>query len=113
MFALEAIEAWCAERLGISWFASHRGGTMMPFVHMELDFRAPLRPDDELLTTVLLDRLGRSSVTTRVIGRLAEGTISFDGRFVQVFVGGEAMAPQPIPEAFARRLDGERALAQT
>ena len=109
-FALEAIEAWCAERLGVSWFASHGSGTIMPFVHMDLDFRAPLRPDDELLTTVLLDKAGRSSVATRVTGRLSDGTVSFEGRFVQVFVGA-GMAPVSIPPGYAERLASERALA--
>ena len=84
----------------------------MPFVHMDLDFRSPLRPDDELETTVLLDHVGRSSLATRVTGRLPDGRVAFEGRFVQVFVDGEAMQSRPIPEAFLARLHGEHALAQ-
>ncbi len=83
----------------------------MPFVHMSLDFRSPLRPDDEVETTVLLDRLGRSSLATRVIGRLADGRVAFEGRFVQVFVDGDAMTSRPIPDEFVARLTGERAIA--
>ncbi len=97
--------------MGVSWFASHGAGAIMPFVHMELDFRAPLRPDDELLTTVLLDSAGRSSVATRVTGRLADGTVSFEGRFVQVFVDGATMKPMPIPAAYADGSSDEAALA--
>jgi acyl-CoA thioesterase FadM len=82
----------------------------MPFVRAELDFRAPLRPDDDLETTVLLERVGTSSVTTRTLGRLAGGTLSFEGRFVQVFAS-TSLGKLPVPETLRAAMDRELAIA--
>ncbi len=81
----------------------------MPFVRIEMDFRAPLRPDDEVATTVLLERVGGSSVTTRTIGRRGDGVISFEGRFVQVFAS-TALGKLPVPERYAATIAGELAI---
>lgn len=83
----------------------------MPFVRSELDFRAPLRPDDALATTVLLERVGGSSVTTRVIGRRGDDVVSFEGRFVQVFASA-ALGKLPVPPEYRSVIDRELALSQ-
>ena len=111
-FALEAIEAWCADRLGFDWFQMHDklgGGT--PFVHMSMDFRASLRAGNALATTVALRRAGRSSLEFSVTGRLADGTVSFEGKFVCVFVDDATHRSRPIPERFAEAVAREVALA--
>ena len=110
-FALEAIEAWCADRLGADWFRMHQrfnGGT--PFVHMEMDFRASLRPGDALATTVALRRAGRSSLEFSVAGRLPDGTVSFEGKFVCAFVDDATRKSRPIPEELRSAIDRELAL---
>jgi 4-hydroxybenzoyl-CoA thioesterase len=97
-FALEAIEAWFAERLGMDWYRMHRelgGGT--PFVHMRMDFRIPLRPRDVLRTEVRLRRAGRSSLEFSVRG-LVSGQVSFEGRFVCAFVEDATQKSRPAPE---------------
>jgi acyl-CoA thioesterase FadM len=112
-FALEAIEAWCAERLGLDWFGMHRtlgGGT--PFVHMSMDFRSSLRPGDDLFSTVALRRAGRSSLEFSVTGRLADGTVSFEGTFVCAFVDDTTHKSRPIPEQFRAAIADELALAE-
>jgi 4-hydroxybenzoyl-CoA thioesterase len=48
-FALEAIDAWWEHHLGGGWYQmelDHGIGT--PFVHMSLDFRAPVTPRHRL-----------------------------------------------------------------
>jgi len=110
-FALEAIEAWCAARLGRDWYSMHRtlgGGT--PFVHLEMDFRSSLRPGDALATTVALRRAGRSSMEFFVVGRLADGTVSFEGKFVCVFVDDATHRSMPVPDVFAEAIARELAL---
>jgi len=110
-FALEAIEAWCAERLGVDWFAMHArlgGGT--PFVHMSMDFRSSLRPGDALATSVALRKAGRTSLEFAVVGRRADGGVSFEGRFVCVFVEDATRRPWPIPPALRPAVDSELAL---
>lgn len=115
-FALEAIDAWFAERLGADWFTQHEtmgGGT--PFVHISMDFRSSLRPRDELLTTVALARAGRSSLEFAVTGRLEGGRLSFEGKLICVFVEAATGKPRPAPEPFraaiAREADLARAMA--
>ncbi len=113
-FALEAIEAWCAERLGMDWYTMHArlgGGT--PFVHISLDFRASLRPGDALATTVALRKAGRSSLDLGVVGRMADGTLSFEGHLVCAFVDDATRRPQPIPGGWREAVARELALAQT
>ncbi len=112
-FALEAIEAWCADRLGADWFAMHQrlgGGT--PFVHMSMDFRASLRPGDELATCVSLRKAGRSSLEFGVTGRLVDGTVSFEGRFVCAFVDDATHTSRPIPDTLRAAIAHELTLAQ-
>ncbi len=110
-FALEAIEAWCGDRLGMAWHEMHQnlgGGT--PFVHMSMDFRASLRPGDALATAVALRKAGRSSMEFAVTGRLADGKVSFEGRFVCVFVDDATHQSRPIPEVFQEAIARELAL---
>ncbi len=110
-FALDAIEAWCIDRLGIDWYAMHREhGFGTPFVHMSMDFRASLRPRDELLTTVALRKAGRSSLEFAVTGRTPSG-VSFEGRFVCAFVADATRTSLPVPPQFAAAVAREVALA--
>ncbi len=95
----------------MAWHAMHEklgGGT--PFVHMSMDFRASLRPGDTLATTVALRRAGRSSLEFAVVGRLPNGTVSFEGRFVCVFVDDATRQSRPIPEVFREAIALELAL---
>jgi acyl-CoA thioesterase FadM len=112
VFALDAIEGWFRERMGADWHELHRshgGGT--PFVHMSLDFRASLRPGDEVLLSVALRQVGRSSLEFSVTGRRASGVVSFEGRFVCVFVADATGKPRAVPEPFRDALAREAALA--
>ncbi|GLQ36961.1 hypothetical protein GCM10007908_05810 [Rhizobium albus] len=92
-FALSAIDAWWAERVGIDWFAlnvDHRMGT--PFVHLDMDFRSPITPRHPLLCTVMLTKLGTTSLTFRVVGRQNEA-VCFEGNFVCVAVSADDFRP--------------------
>ncbi len=112
-FALEAIDAWFYARIGADWYTLHNqmgGGT--PFVHIEMDFRASLRPRDALFTTVTLTKPGRTSLAFAVTGRLDSGQISFTGRFVCVFVESATGRPRPAPAAFAAAIAREAAIGQ-
>jgi 4-hydroxybenzoyl-CoA thioesterase len=110
-FALEAIEAWMLARLGTDWFRlQFQQGGSTPFVHMELDFRASLRPYDRLHTEVTLRRIGRTSLDFGVTGRKDDVAVCFTGRFVCVFVDTEGR-PRPVPEELRPILNAELALA--
>lgn len=101
-WCLDAINAWWEDHFGGGWYQmelDHGFGT--PFVHMSLDFRAPVTPRHRLLCAVAPVRMGETSVEFRVEGR-QDGVLCFEGRFVCVFsaAGFPAKAPPP-PQARA------------
>ena len=112
-FAMDAIEAFFLDRLDAAFFefnADHGIGT--PFVHVELDFRSPVTPRDTLATEVRLARLGGSSLTFVVRGRVGD-RLAYEGKLVCAFVAGEGMAlkPIPVPPQFRARLAADAAFA--
>lgn len=103
-WALAAIDAWWAEVIGIDWYALNLDrGFGTPFVHMEMDFRAPVTPRHRLICEVRLLGLGRSSIRHQVVGR-QDGTVRFGGRFVSALVDAHAFRPCPPPEDLRARL---------
>ena len=94
-FALEAIEAWWEHRVGQDWYRLNFDRDLgTPFVHLSVDFRAPVTPRHLLDCQVRLIGLGTSSITFRVDGH-QDGRLCFTGKFVSVFI--EARAFQKIP----------------
>jgi acyl-CoA thioesterase FadM len=96
-WCLDAINAWWEDHFGGGWYQmelDHGFGT--PFVHMSLDFRAPVTPRHRLLCAVAPVRIGETSVEFRVAGH-QDGVLCFEGRFVCVFsaAGFPTKAPPP------------------
>ena len=60
-FALDAINAWWEDRLGgDGWFQMELDRNVgTPFVHMSMDFLAPVTPRDRLICHVWPARLGK------------------------------------------------------
>jgi 4-hydroxybenzoyl-CoA thioesterase len=113
-FALEAIEAWYLDRLGVGFYdivTEHGFGT--PFVHMDIDFRSPMTPHDRIGTRVLLTRLGATSMNFALDSRTEEGRLCWTGNFACVFVRFEPYGPIPAPEFLRRALELEVALADS
>jgi len=99
-FALDAINAWWEHHLdGQGWYQlelDQNVGT--PFVHMSLDFRAPITPRHRLICKVWPMRLGTSSIRFAVNG-FQDGTLCFEGQFVCVFTVADEFKVQPAPES--------------
>ena len=97
-FALEAIDAWWEHNLGgDGWFQMELDrGTGTPFVHMSLDFRSPVTPRHRLICEVWPCKLGSSSIAFRVNAR-QDGKLSFEGKFVCVFIAPETFTSKPAP----------------
>ncbi len=102
-FALDAINAWWEHHLdGTGWFQmelDHNLGT--PFVHMSMDFSAPITPRHPLICEVYPMHLGTSSIRFAVNGR-QDGTLCFKGQFVCVFTIADEFRSQPAPEKIRR-----------
>ncbi|MCP5086085.1 MAG: acyl-CoA thioesterase [Rhodobacteraceae bacterium] len=97
-FALDAIDAWWAHYLGPGgWFqlnVDRNIGT--PFVHLSIDFKAPITPRHRLKCQVIPVRLGDTSIEFLVQG-YQNGTLCFSGCFVCVFVVADKFAKQKVP----------------
>jgi len=65
------IEDWYTEQLGVNYaklILGDRHG--FPFVHIETDFKLPSRMGEQLDLTLLLERVGRSSLSVIIVGHL-------------------------------------------
>ncbi len=104
-WALEAIEAFWRAAVGIDWYALNLDrNTGTPFVHLSLDFRAPVTPRAPLICAVSLVRLGRSSLDFQVRGRQEE-RLCFEGKFTCVLVAADTMRPKPPEPELRARLE--------
>jgi acyl-CoA thioesterase FadM len=105
-FALDAIDAWWVDKVGRDWYRLNLDCNVgTPFVHLRMEFRAPVTPRHPLLCEVALTRLGRSSLTFRVVGR-QNGAICFEGEFVSVFVVADAFTPIAAPSEIVAKIGG-------
>lgn len=104
-YALDAIDAWYESIAGASLYELNtQHDISCPFVHAELDFHAPLRPGDDVATQVLVERMGRSSLTFRLEGARADGVRCYSGRFIISFIAPSRMKSVPVPSAIADRI---------
>ncbi|MCW3476654.1 acyl-CoA thioesterase [Limobrevibacterium gyesilva] len=112
-WCMEAIEEWFLDRLGIDWYRLNHDMNMgSPFVHMSMDMRSSVTPRDALDTTVALKQAGRSSLAFELVGRtVADRRVSFEGRYVCVFVDRDTGKARDIPECFRAAVAREVALA--
>ena len=104
-WALAAINGfWEAVLDGDGWYQMELDrGFGTPFVHMEMDFRAPITPRHRLLCAVRPQRLGSSSITFRVEGHQA-GVLCFESLFVCVFITAGSLEKRSVPEIVRARV---------
>jgi 4-hydroxybenzoyl-CoA thioesterase len=104
-FAMAALDAWFREIYGGDWYELNvKRGTGTPWVHVEMDIKASLRPPEVLRTTVLVEKVGRSAITFQVTGRKEDGTVSYTGRYVCAICRMEPMRAMSIPDAERERV---------
>ena len=107
-YAIETVEACLREVMGASWNVMREqhniGG---PTVHFECDIRKPLAPDMAVDLVLTLEKLGRSSMTSRIVCVDAEGVEYFWVLLVNCFVTGDSptdIRALPISETWRERL---------
>ena len=104
-FAMDSIEYWFSRVLSKAWFALNmREHTGTPFVHIDIDFKAPVTPDHVLSTEVRVSRLGSASIEFTVHGYRQDGVLSFVGNFVCCMVDNRTMKPKKIPLDYRQRI---------
>lgn len=101
-FAIRAIEDFRRE-VGVTHEYVTDCGLRMPTVHLNVDYLAPLRLDDELSIEIETD-LGTSSITYEVTGR-KDGEAAFRLELVSVAVDAETFESVAIPDEIGARLE--------
>ena len=105
-WALATIDAWWEAQLGGGWYHMELDlGFGLPFVHMTMDFTAPITPRHRLICRAWPLAIGGASVTFRVIG-LQDGVQCFTGRFVSVFTRAGVMRASPSPDEVRALVEG-------
>jgi 4-hydroxybenzoyl-CoA thioesterase len=112
-FALEAIEAMLRARIGLDWYRLNvEEGLGAPFVTVTLDFLRPVTPKDELDIAVTVARLGKSSVSYGIDGRIAAtGVTAFAASATAVFIDKKINKSVAIPERYRKPFEEEAARA--
>jgi acyl-CoA thioesterase FadM len=110
IWALEAIEDWFDLWGDHDWYVINvERGFGTPFVRLEMDLKAALRPRDILETTVLIPKAGRSSIVFEVQGRrAADGVLCFVGTFTCVTAATPVVKAIPIPDDLRTRIEAYR-----
>jgi YbgC/YbaW family acyl-CoA thioester hydrolase len=106
----EIAETEFLRSLGIGYTHWFERGFSMPRIHVEADYLAPLRFDDEIDVEVRVERIGTASLTLgfRVI-LAASGVLAANGRIVGVCIDVSSGKSTPIPAAIREALEQAQA----
>ena len=113
------IEDWYGEELGYDHTELVLGSRFaFPFVHLECDFKVPSRMGDVIDLTLLVERVGRSSLGIAIVCH-RDGVERLRARMVTAMMSLETHTAVPLPadlrdrlEAYCRRsADGDERAA--
>lgn len=108
-YAMETLEAWNREVLGVPWIKLNREMSMgMPTVRAELDFLAAPAPDEDVVTELRVEQVGRSSITFLITGDDGNGRAFFRVKVTSCLISRPAFKPTPIPDDLLERIHDYR-----
>ena len=99
------IEDWYTEQLGVDYaklILNDRYG--FPFVHIETDFKRPSRMGEQLDLTLLLMKIGFSSLSVVIVGHLA-GVERLRARLVTAMMSLETQQKVELPQLLRERFE--------
>ncbi len=96
---VEAVETGLFRALGTDIFTTGQ----LPRVHVEADYRLPLRFDDQVELEMTVAKLGTSSLGFQWVGR-RDDQVAFEGSHTIVFIGEDGVSA-PIPSRERGLLD--------
>ena len=105
-FMMEATEMWWRDVVGPDWYGlkvDHDMGS--PMVHASLDFSKPVYDGEILDLTVIVEKLGASSITHAIAGHGPDGTLRFRGKLVAAVVTLTPFKAVPVPENWRDRIE--------
>jgi len=103
------IEDWLRQELQLDYpTLTLKERVATPVVHAECDFFIPSRWGDRLNLSLLVERLGRSSLTYRILGH-ADGGVRLAARIVVALIHLDTGKPLPLPDALRQKIEDYRA----
>ena len=75
-----------------------------PFVHIECDFKVPSRIGDVIDLTLLVERIGRSSLGIAIVCHL-DGLERLRARMVTAMMSLETRKPVPLPQVLRDKIE--------
>ncbi len=104
-YAMEILEAWYREVVGVPWLVLNRDmGLGAPTVRAELDFFDAPYPDQDMVIRLVVEDLGRSSITFLVSGRDGVDKEFFRAKLISCFISRPAFKSTTIPEDIRERI---------
>ena len=99
------IEDWYGEELGCDYAELVMGSRYgFPFVHLECDFKVPSRMGDVIDLTLLVERIGRSSLGIAIICH-KDGIERLRARMVTAMMSLETRQAVPLPADLRDKLE--------
>ena len=99
------IEDWYTQELGYDYAAMIMGSQFgFPFVHIDCDFKIPSRMGDVIDLTLLVERIGRSSLRIAIVCHL-DGFERLRASMVTAMMSLETRKPVPLPDALREKIE--------
>ena len=89
-------------KLGVSYAQLEANGTMLPVVHMSIDFKRGAKYDEEVQLETSMHELPTRKISFYHILRDLNGKTLVSGKVVLVFVDKITFKPKSCPEELAR-----------
>jgi 4-hydroxybenzoyl-CoA thioesterase len=103
------IEDWLGQELKLDYpTLTLKDRLATPIVHASCDFFVPSRWGDRLNLSLLVEGVGGSSVTYRIIGH-AEGRVRLAARIVVALIHLDTGKPLPLPGGIRQKIEAYRA----
>ncbi|HML12743.1 MAG TPA: thioesterase family protein [Xanthobacteraceae bacterium] len=99
------IEDWYKEELRHDYSALIMAGRVgFPFVHIECDFKIPSRMGEVVDLTLLVERVGRSSLSIAIVCH-RDGLIRLRARMVTAMISLQTQKPVPMPQSLREAIE--------
>ena len=99
------IEDWYTQELKHDYAELIMGGRFgFPFVHIECDFKIPSRIGEVIEMTLLVERIGRSSLGIAIVCH-RDGVVRLRARMVTAMMSLETRKPVPLPQGLREAME--------
>lgn len=113
-YAVEAVEAWFGQVLGVSWQDMFRCHDLEArFVSTDCEYKRPLIAGQTVHVALTVATIGRDTFVLDTLGELEPGNPSFRARLEVGFAAGDSGTLLPIPERFLELIQSCRTCGGT